>query len=80
MYGLFLFFAVAGVAGGAWLMSRKDKNLVLAWAFLAFSLLSITLAFDRPVWERWVCGGALAAFLLIDLLIRTAKKADPKKK
>ncbi len=79
MYGVFLFFAVAGVAGGAWLMSRKEKNLVLAWAFLAFSLLSITIAFERPVWERWACGGALALFLLIDLLMRSAKKAGPPK-
>jgi len=76
---MFLLFAIVGVGCGAWLMTRKDKNLVMAWAFLSFSLLSITIAFERPLWERWVCGGALFLFLVIDLLIRTAKKAAPKK-
>lgn len=79
MYGVFLLFAVVGVAIGAWMLSQKKKNLVMAWAFLAFSVLSITLAFERPMWERYAAGGAVAVFLLTDLLMRAARN-DAKKK
>ena len=64
--------AFAGGLGAVWVMSKK-RNLALAWAFIMFSLLSIGIYLDWTFAVRAACGVFLGAFLLLDLVLRSAR-------
>ena len=70
----FLVFAGVGIVAAIFMAGqvrgRGRRALVMAGAFVCFSLANLAVYLNWPSWTVWIIGAGLVFLLLVDIILR----------